>query len=417
MSGTGDFDRQVQAWLDRGPTVLSDVVLDAARAEVHLTRRRRALGVPRRYTMNQSSRLLATALVGLAAVVIIGVGLRVASNPNNVGNPIPSASSGPSSPASPSPSPSPSTSSGASATVTKQPATTLPPEFPKMAKTASAGALPLVWKVSGPAPATVATGTPAIDPSGRIWVPSGFESKFWIFSPAGKYLESWGSQGTSEGSFDFVVPTATGREAYGGITFAPDGSFWVADTGNHRVQHFDKDRAFLEAIGDASVFDKPVAVALNAGGDIYVDDAGQREIQQFNASLAHVLTFASGVAGPYLNQEGHGWIDTNALPDGRAGWTEYKPDGTYQGSLDLSAVCHYPAGMGRNPNHDMFIACMTGSDPGAQPESLIMADESGTSVYQWTTGGAGIAVASKGDAIFMTYPGSRELFKYALPER
>ena len=113
-------------------------------------------------------------------------------------------------------------------------------------------------------------------------MPSGFESKFWIFSAAGKYVESWGTQGIGDGSFDFVVPTATGREAYGGITFAPDGSFWVADTGNHRVQHFDKDRHFLEGFGDASVFDKPVAVALNAGGDIYVDDAGRREIQQFN---------------------------------------------------------------------------------------------------------------------------------------
>jgi DNA-binding beta-propeller fold protein YncE len=183
------------------------------------------------------------------------------------------------------------------------------------------------------------------------------------------------------------------------------------------VQHFDKDRSFLESIGDASIFDKPVAVALNAGGDIYVDDAGRREIQQFNSSLAHVLTFASGVAGPYLHQEGHGWIDTNALPDGRPGWTEYKPDGTYQGSLDMSAVCHYPSGLGRNPNHDMFIACMTGSDPGAQPEGLIMADETGTSVYQWSTGGAGIAVSPNGDAIFMTNPGSPELFKYALPAR
>ena len=46
-----------------------------------------------------------------------------------------------------------------------------------------------------------------------------------------------------------------------------------------------------------------------------------------------------------------------------------------------------------------------------------MADESGTSVYQWSTGGAGIAISSKGDAIFITWPGSPELFKYGLPER
>jgi hypothetical protein len=413
MSGSGDFDRQVRAWLDRGPTVLSDVVLDAARAEVHITRQRRALRVPRRNTMSQSSRLLVAAFAGLAAVVLVGVGLRFVSSQSSVGNPAPSTSNQPSAPVTSSPSV--STSPSAASSITRPPTTTLPPDFPKMSKLASEGALTLVWKVSGPTPTALGTGTPAIDPSGRIWVPSGFESKFWIFSPAGKFLESWGSQGTLNGSFDFVVPSASGREAYGGIAFAPDGSFWVADTGNHRVQHFDKGRGFIESIGDASIFDKPVAIALNAGGDIYVDDAGRREIQQFNPSLAHVLTFASGVAGPYLNQEGHGWIDTNALPDGRPGWTEYKPDGTYQGSLDLSFDCPYPAGIGRNPNHDMFIACMTSGDANAQPSGLIMADESGTGLHLWSTGGAGIAVSPNGDAIFITYPGSPELRMYALP--
>ena len=92
MSGSSDFDRQIRAWLDLGPTQISDVALDAARAEVHRTRQRRALRVPRRNPMSQSSRLLIAAAAGLAAVVLIGVGLRVASSPNNIG-PAPSVSS------------------------------------------------------------------------------------------------------------------------------------------------------------------------------------------------------------------------------------------------------------------------------------------------------------------------------------
>ena len=34
MSESDRFDRQVRAWLDLGPTQISDVALDAARAEV-----------------------------------------------------------------------------------------------------------------------------------------------------------------------------------------------------------------------------------------------------------------------------------------------------------------------------------------------------------------------------------------------
>lgn len=408
MSGQSDFDRRVRAWLEPGPTVLSDSVLDAARAEVHQTSQRRAMRVPRRYPMSQSSRLLLAAAAGLAAVVIVGISLRFAAVPGIVGN-LPSASIGPSFVTSPSPSP------AASASGTRPPITTLPPSFPMLAKLRPEGPLPLVWKVSGPAPSQLATGAPAIDSAGRIWVPSGFESKFWIFSPDGKFLESWGSNGSAEGSFDFVVSSGSNRGAYGGIAFANDGSFWVADTGNHRVQHFDKNRTFLEAIGGPGVFDTPVAVALNSGGDIYVDDLGRREIQQFNASLAHVLTFASGLAGPYLSQEGHGWIDTNALPDGRPGITEYKPDGSYQGSDDLSEDCAYPAGLTRDPSHNSFWACMSGPGAGAQPVGLIMADETGTGLHFWTTGGAGIAIPAQGGVIYVTAPGSPDLRKYTLP--
>ena len=413
MSTSRDMDRQVQAWLELGPTQLSDSVLDKARAEVHLTRQRRVLRVAWRAPMSQSSRVLVAACAALAAVVFVGVALRLAAGPGPVGDPVPSVPSQPAVSAPPAGTPSPSVTQSPSPT--RSPTTTLPATFPTMPKLQSDGQLQLLWKVSAPTPRELATGTPAVDPTGKVWVPSGFESKFWIFSPEGKYLESWGSPGSGTGQFDFVDRSGSVPRGYGGIAFAQDGSFWVADTGNHRAQHFDKDRVFLESIDTPSIFDTPVAVALNDGGDVYIDDAGRREIQEFNPSLAHVLTFASGVAGPYLNQEGHGWIDTNALPNGSPGAAEYRPDGSYQGSLDLSSNCTYPAGMARDPGHNQFFACMSGSAADAQPEGLIMADETGTGLHLWTTGGAGIAIPPAGGAIYITTPGSSELRKYTLP--
>ena len=400
MSDSDRFDRQVRAWLDVGPTQLSDFALDAARAEVHRTRQRHALRVPRRFLMSQSSRLLAAAVAGLAAVILVGVGLRVVSNPSNLGNTLPSGSSQPSLGASPSTSPTP------------RPTFSFQASFPKLEPVVTDGELTLLWKASRPTPSGVATGAPAIDPSGNVWVPSGFDSTFWIFNASGKYLESWGSKGSADGLFDFVDTTGGADQGYGAIAFAPDGSFWVADTGNHRVQHFDKDRHFLEALPDMGT---PISISLDPDGHLFIDDASRREIREYNSSMIYVLTFASGFAGPSVAQGGSGWIVTSALPDGRPGFTSYKPDGSYQGSLDMSAICNGTAGIAQSPNYAALIACMNGSGADAQPLGLIRLDSTGNGAHFWSTGGAGIATTDKGDAVYMTDPGSAELRKYTLP--
>jgi hypothetical protein len=274
------------------------------------------------------------------------------------------------------------------------------------------GELTLLWKASRPTPSGVATGAPAIDPSGNVWVPSGFDSTFWIFNSSGKYLESWGSKGTTDGLFDFVDTTGAAPQGYGAIAFAADGSFWVADTGNHRVEHFDKDRTFLDALPDMGT---PVAISLDPDGHIFIDDASRREIREYNSSMVYVLTFARGLTGSYVAQGGRGWIATNALPDGRPGFTSYKPDGSYQGSLDMSAVCAWPAGINSTANDPGLIGCMTGGDANARPAGLIRLDDTGNGAHFWSTGGAGVATTAKGDAVYLTYPGSAELAKYTLP--
>ncbi len=395
MSDSSDFDRQVRAWLDLGPTLISDVALDAARAEVHRTRQRRVLRVVRRDQMSQSSRLLVAAVAGLAAVILVGVGLRVVSSPTNIGNTVPSGSIQPSVGASPSVSPTP------------RPSVSFQTSFPKLAPVVTDGELALLWKASRPTPSGVATGAPAIDPSGNVWVPSGFDSTFWIFNSSGNYLESWGSKGSTDGLFDFVDTSGAVPRGYGAIAFATDGSFWVADTGNHRVQHFDKDRKFIDALPDMGT---PVAISVDSDGHFFIDDASLREIREYNSSMVYTLTFAHGLAGSYVAQGGRGWITTNALPDGRPGFTSYKPDGSYQGSLDMSAVCDWPAGIA-----DGVIACMSGSDASARPTGLIRLDDNGNGAHFWSTGGAGVAVSDKGDAVYLTYPGSPDLRKYGLP--
>ena len=84
MNANTGFDQRAAAWLADGPTELSDRVLDAALREVHLTKQRRALRVPWRFsTMPVLSR--ATGIAAVALVAVVGAGGLIYLNSNNSG--------------------------------------------------------------------------------------------------------------------------------------------------------------------------------------------------------------------------------------------------------------------------------------------------------------------------------------------
>ena len=60
------------------------------------------------------------------------------------------------------------------------------------------------------------------------------------------------------------------------VEFAPDGSFYVLDPGNRRVQHFDADRQFIEMWGEfgsnPGQFNDPISLAVDGEGVVYVLD-------------------------------------------------------------------------------------------------------------------------------------------------
>ena len=92
-----------------------------------------------------------------------------------------------------------------------------------------------------------------------------------------------GFEGNGQGQFN----------APRGIAFAPDGSFYVADSRNHRIQHFDADGNFINMwgeFGDATfvdlpggVFNEPWGVAVAPDGSVYVSDTWSHRIQKFDA--------------------------------------------------------------------------------------------------------------------------------------
>ena len=149
----------------------------------------------------------------------------------------------------------------------------------------------------------------AVDPKGRIWAPEANADKIAIFSRDGKLLEEWGESGRGPGQFDF---TRGDGDGYGTLAFAKDGSFFVLDVGNHRVQHFDADRRFLRAWGGIGnrpgQFQDPVGIAVAPDGTVWVLDDKRSVVEHYRPDGKVIGSF-----DPFANQPVNGEANSLAI--------------------------------------------------------------------------------------------------------
>jgi DNA-binding beta-propeller fold protein YncE len=95
------------------------------------------------------------------------------------------------------------------------------------------------------------------------------------FDAEGNFVACWGRQGSEPGEFNRARALALG----------PDGSLYVADAGNHRVQVFRRDGTLVRCWGgpgaEPGQLQYPYDLAFNAAGELYVVEYGNNRVQKF----------------------------------------------------------------------------------------------------------------------------------------
>lgn len=161
-----------------------------------------------------------------------------------------------------------------------------------------------------------------------------------------------------------------------GLALAPDGSIYVADTGNSRIVHFDAAGEVLAAWGSRTpdgqlppapgTFVEPWGIATDAQGNVFVADTWNHRVQKFDPSGKFLLEWrASGQPsdGPYGLWGPRGIA---VSPDGRVYLTDtgnkrvlvFDSDGRFlfEFQADGEGKLDEPVGIALGPDGNVYVA-------------------------------------------------------------
>jgi len=125
----------------------------------------------------------------------------------------------------------------------------------------------------------------AVASDGSVYVADSGNSRIQKFTSEGVFVSKWGPEGTGDGEFSHPE----------GVAVAYDGSVYVAETGayriqgNYRIQKFTSEGVFVskwgaQGSGDGEFSESLDGVAVASDGSVYVADGGNHRIQQFSPS-------------------------------------------------------------------------------------------------------------------------------------
>ncbi len=229
-----------------------------------------------------------------------------------------------------------------------------------------------------------------IDADGNIYVIEFGNSRVSKFNSAGVFVLSWGTAGT--GDTQFTSPY--------GISVSQDGDVYVADTGNQQVKRFTSTGTFVSKWGKADgsagtgdgEFNSPYSLEVGPDGTLYVGDSSNSRIQKFNAAGAFERSWNSGFST---------WLAVTVDGDGDVYVTDtfnnlikqFTPDGDLITSWGTAGSgpgeLAWPLGLAVGENGYLYVAdysnfrinyYVSGYAP-APPEDLLVAELEGANRY------------------------------------
>jgi DNA-binding beta-propeller fold protein YncE len=112
---------------------------------------------------------------------------------------------------------------------------------------------------------------------GSVYIADTWNHRVQKFTPEGEFITMWGYFGQGEAPLAFWGPRDVAVDGAGRV--------YVTDTGNKRVVVFDENGNSLDQFGSAGLapgqFDEPVGIMIDAQGRIYVADTWNQRVQTF----------------------------------------------------------------------------------------------------------------------------------------
>lgn len=135
----------------------------------------------------------------------------------------------------------------------------------------------------------------AVAPDGSVYVADSRNNRIQHFSTDGTLIKAWGTfADASQGE----APAGTFNEPWG-VAVSPDSSVYIADTWNHRIQKFSADGKPLTMWGhyggadQTDTFWGPRGIAVGPDGHVYVTDTGNKRVMIFDSNGTFLGQFGS----------------------------------------------------------------------------------------------------------------------------
>jgi uncharacterized protein (TIGR03663 family) len=272
----------------------------------------------------------------------------------------------------------------------------------------------------------------AFSPDGTMYIADGKNNRIQHVTATGQVLQVWGSFGDiSTGN----APGGTFNEPWG-VAVGPDGSVFVADTWNHRIQKFTADGKFVKEWGYFGQADKPDALwgprglAFDSKGHLYVTDTGNKRVVIFDEDGNFIAQFGSSGLNPGQFDEPVGLaIDSQGDVYVADTWNQrvqvFAPDASGTNFTPLTSW-DINGWFGQSLDNKPFIAVDANDNVYiTDPEGfrVLEFDKTGKFIRGWdntANGGAGLALPSgiaidSSGHVWVSDAGNNDLLRFTMP--